>query len=175
MYKLDEFLNSQTGLKSLILSILDYCRSERTVNSIQVLISSHPSYPSSFYSDIELLSIIIEHDVLQSINNTNTNTADKLWITSDKGIEILDKYSAKKEILHFFKKEKNISDICKSILTFCKQLHSSWDIDDTYSDHPNLKTSGVMTHYCVHELEKIGALQWLGNGWKTTEEGLKII
>lgn len=173
MYKLDDFLNSQTGLKSLVLSILDYCRQERSVTSIQQLISSYPTSISSFYSDIELLNIIIEHDALESSNNLNNDT--QLWITSDKGVEVLDKYSAKKEIAHFFQKEKNISDICKSILVFCKQLHSSGDIYDTYSDHPNLKTAGVMTHYCVHELEKIGALQWFGDGWKTTEEGLKII
>lgn len=167
------FLNSQTTYRHLILSLLDICKTERNIDDALDFIIGYPASDSLTFTPIEIIDLTCNFKGLE--RRLDTEKKAEYIITTDYGLQILEKFDAAKSLIDLLSSSKDLAIIYKDLLKICKDGLGMPDIEAKFLDCEELKKEKVFINYCVRELEKAGGICWHGNRWKTTETGLTVI
>ena len=172
MAEFEFFLDSQTTYRHLILSLLDICKTEKTIDETLDFIAGYPASDTLIFTPIEIIGLTCDFKGIERRFDEETDT--EYIITTNYGLQILEKFDAAKSLHKLFDSSKNLVPVYKDLLKACKDGLGMPDIETSFANYEELKNEKVFINYCVRELEKAGGICWHGNKWKTTKIGLTI-
>lgn len=163
---LNEFTQYQGATKLTILKILKFCETETNFSHLKQEILSFPAFGSSFYSVEEILALINDFGGL----SLRIDGGGEFWITTATGKEFLSQHSVYEEVNSLFQNNPNLQNIFKDILKYLSVPLEVPVIDDKFGQRHELLSEKVTVNFCLHELEKYGAIFWTDEGWQTSRE-----
>lgn len=92
------------------------------------------------------------------------------WCTNDVGMRLIKDISPDARLHHLMAQEKDISDIYRSVLKFCRTPKTRMQVENFVQHNKRVQGLEVMTSFFLDRLERNGGLVW-NDGWKTTSAG----
>lgn len=163
---LNEFTKYQGATKFTILKILKFCETEKDFDTLKQEILSFPDFDNSFYSVVEMLALIKDFGGL----SLRIEAGKEFWLTTETGKEFLAQHAVCQEIDSLFTNNPNLQSVFKDILKYLSVPSEVSAIDEKFGQRSEILSEKVTVHFCLHELEKYGAIFWTNKGWQTSQE-----
>lgn len=168
-------MSAHPSKRHVFLRTLEFCQMPRPTAEVDRRIGDLLG-GDSLYSPVVLREWLESAGTLERLEDSREALADPpaaptLWVTTEAGRATLLAHEPERLLPGLLGSEADFRDAFLSVLSLCVEPKTKAEIEELLSDHSALQRPRVFPAYLLRRLEEVGAIEWNGSKWSTTEAG----
>lgn len=191
--RIAELLSHLPGCRSVLLEILEYCRTRQDENDIIALVDRTKERSHFVYSGLSLCRMLQKAGALDHERSDGapfdeeallpetiyedgidyiqaTIPPKSFWQTTEAGIAALEEDDPSRRIMDIIADEMSYASIYKYVLERCQVGATGNELSDVIDSNPLVQNPRLYAIRFIKRLEDCGGIVWDGQ-WNTTDDG----